>query len=184
MSKMAEFEKIRALFTAWAEHGVPAGVAYPRTQTEAVGWKCEQFGIIGIGSKSYFKTTSVEYGLIVSEIKDLISRLKPEDEVQRLTSRKAEQGEAPVGTNKRVYKTQKARRHLAEDRASSLDAENISLLSQLQQTREELAAVQLKLKIAQQTVEQMRQDKAKSDEDNARLTRMLAARQGLLQVVE
>lgn len=183
MSKIAEFEKMKALFSEWAESGVPRGVDYPKTQTEAVGWKSERFGVVGVGSKSYFKTTHPEYGAIVTEIKELIAKLKPESEVQK-RHRDSVAQEAPKKPAGRTYKSQKARRVTAEDLSASLTAENISLLGQLHTVREELAASQLALKVERQTTEQLRQDRAKLEEDNAKLTRKLAVRSGILQVVE
>ncbi|MEH6691140.1 MAG: hypothetical protein V7774_08150 [Pseudorhizobium pelagicum] len=184
MSKMTEFEKIRDLFKKWVETGVPAGVDFPRTQTEAVGWKCERFDIVGVGSKSYFKTTSPDYGRIVTEIKALIAELKPESEVRRLARQRSEKAEVDPPVEKREYKTQKARRHAAEDKAASLQAENTSLLSQLQEKLDELAAKRLSIKMEREIAERLRRDVAQLEVDNARLTRMLAARSGVLHVVE
>lgn len=183
MSKLAEFEKMKALFSDWAEHGVPIGIDYPKTQSEAVGWKNERFGITGVGSKSYFKTTHPEYGKIVKDIKELIARLTPENEVEK---RKRDNigEEYPNKTAGRVYKTQKARRIAAEDLSASLKAENISLLSQMHNIREDLSAARLALKIERQAAENLRSEKAKLEEDNAKLTRLLASRSGLFQVVE
>lgn len=183
MTKSAEFERIKALFSQWVKNGVPSGVAYPKTQSEAVGWKCEPYGIVGVGSKSYFRTTHPEYGNIVKEIKELIAKLRPEGELQKRKRDDVvqEASKKPAG---RIYKSQKARRITAEDLSASLTAENNSLLSQLQNVREELASTQLSLKIERQTSKQLQDDSAKLKEDNAKLTRMLAARNGILQVVE
>ncbi|MBY3177563.1 hypothetical protein HFO27_23465 [Rhizobium leguminosarum] len=185
MSKMAEFEKIRDLFTVWVKNGVPKGVAYPRTQTEAVGWKCEEFGVSeGIGSKAYFKSTHPEYGAIVKEIAALAPRLKPEEEVRKLAHHTTRVEVAPTLPKGRPYKTQKAKRRAAEDLSESLQADNIGILKQLQEARNELAAVKLSLAVERQDGNRLRREKSQLEADNARLTRLLATKNGLLSVVE
>jgi hypothetical protein len=184
MSKMAEFEKIRDLFTVWVEKGVPKGVAYPRTQTEAVGWKCEKFGVLeGVGSKAYFKSTHPEYGAIVLEIAALAPRLKTEEEVRKL-AHLTTQAVASTLPKSRPYKTQKAKRRAAEDLSESLQADNIGILKQLQEARNELAAVKLSLAVERQDGSRLRREKSQLETDNGRLTRLLAAKNGLLSVVE
>lgn len=185
MSKMPEFEKIKALFTTWVETGVPNGIEYPKTQSAAVGWKCEQFGISGVGTKTYFNTRSPEYGKIVQEIKALIAQLKPQAEVRKLSRKQANvPAPVPAPENKRVYVPQATRTYRAQSQAKEFEAELIATVTQLQQTREALVSLELSLKIERQATERLRAEKAKLEQDNARLTRLLAAKTGLLHVVE
>ena len=138
----------------------------------------------GVGSKAYFKSTHPEYGSIVKEIGALAIKLKPADEVKRLARTAVKAPLLVPSVSKRQYKTQRARRHAAEDRASGIEAENIGLMGQIHSLREELASAKKSLTFEEQTTARLRADVAQLEEEKARLTRALATRNGIFQLVE
>ncbi|WP_378950030.1 hypothetical protein [Mesorhizobium sp. ANAO-SY3R2] len=178
MSVESEFKAIKALFEVWAVAGVPTGIRYPKTQSGAVGWSCEQFGIKGVGSRRDFRTTSPEHGTIVKEIKDLIAKLKPVEEVGTL---KRNNGKVEAA---RGYRTQKERRFAAEDQTAHYRAMLENTLTQLQETRQTLASLERDLKVELQRAAELRRENAKFQEDNAQLKRLLVTRNGILHIVE
>jgi chromosome segregation ATPase len=178
-----EFKAMKALFQTWAESGVPAGIRYPKTQSDAVGWSCEQFGIKGVGSKRDFKTTSPTYGPIVKEIRALIAKLKPVDELRKLRRETGDAASA-IKPKKRVYRTQKARRVAAENDTAHFRAMLGNTLTQLHETRQTLGTLERDLKVERQLTAELKRENAKLEGDNAQLKQMLAARSGVLQLVD
>ncbi|MGN6448991.1 MAG: hypothetical protein ACTHLK_10430 [Brucella intermedia] len=183
MSVESEFKAMKALFEIWAESGVPTGIKYPKTQSDAVGWSCEQFGIKGVGSRREFKTTSLRYGMIVKEIKALIAKLKPIEEVRRL-GRETGEAASAIKPKKRVYRSQKARRVAAENDTAHYRAMLENTLTQLQETRQTLGSLERDFKVERQRMAELKRTNAKLEEDNAQLKQMLSTRSGVLQLVD
>ncbi|OAP38432.1 hypothetical protein AU381_22970 [Sinorhizobium glycinis] len=182
MSKMPEFEAMKALFARWNETGVPKGITYPKSQSDAVGWSCKEFGIKGIGSRREFRTTHETYGPIVKEIKELIAGLKPETAVYK-PNPKVEAATNPA-RKKRTYKTQKARRRAAEVKQAEYQVILESELKKHQEDREELSAARRDLIVEQQLSERLRGEVAKLEAEVARLKQMLVGRGSVLQLVD
>ncbi len=175
MSKMAEFEAIKALFTKWNESGVPKGIAFPKTQSEAVGWSCKEFGIEGIGSRREFRRTHKEYGTIVLEIKDLIAGLKPQSEVRR-SGKKSDPTQTPAPAKNRVYKTQKSRRRAAEVEREEYRVMLVAELEKHQEVREELGSAKRDLMNLQTEIDALKAE-------NASLKQKLIGKGATLQLV-
>lgn len=183
MSVESEFKAMKALFEVWAETGVPTGIKYPKTQSDAVGWKCEQFGIKGVGSRREFRTTSLKYGPLVKEIRGLVAKLKAVDEIVTLT-RASGKAEPAIETKRRAYRTQKARRVAAEGDAAHCRAMLENTLTQLQETRQTLASLERDLKVEHQRTTALKRENLELQEDNAQLKRILATKSGILHLVE
>ncbi|RVA54219.1 hypothetical protein EN933_10915 [Mesorhizobium sp. M7A.F.Ca.US.001.01.1.1] len=174
---------MKALFEVWAESGVPTAISYPKSQSDAVGWSCAQFGIKGVGSRREFRTTSPTHGTIVKEIKALIARLKPVEEVRTL-ARETGGGASAIKPQKRIYRTQKARRVSAENDTAHYRAMLENTLTQLQETRQTLENLERDLKVERQRTADLKRENAKLEADNAHLKRLLAMRDGVLQLVD
>lgn len=159
------------------------GVEFPKSQSDAVGWKCEQFGIKGVGSRREFRTTHPEYGAIVKEIRGLIPKLRPVDQAAAQSNGHSK-SETTIGGGKRVYRTQKARRIAAEDKAAHYQVMLENTLTQLQQMRQTLAGLERDLKVERQHAVDLKRENAKLREDNAQLNRLLATRSGTLHVID
>jgi chromosome segregation ATPase len=171
------------LFEAWAQAGVPAGIDYPKTQSDAVGWKCERFGIKGVGSRREFRATNPEYGAIVKEIKALIAKLRPEGDTATQPNDGGRSGTA-IGGRKRIYRTQKARRIAAEDSSARYKAMLENTLTQLHETRQALASLERDLKVERQLVVDLKRENAKLQDDSAQLKRQMAMRSGVLHALD
>ncbi|MBA8835161.1 hypothetical protein [Rhizobium leguminosarum] len=184
MSKMSEFEAIKALFTKWNESGVPKGIAYPKTQSDAVGWSCREFGIEGIGSRREFRSTHEEYGTIVLEIRDLIAGLKPESEVDRRKKTQHVPAETAAPAKKRINKTQKARRRAAEVKREEYRVMLVAELEKHHAVREELGSAKRDLIIEKQHSEHLQTEIAALKAENASLKQKLVGKGGVLQLVD
>lgn len=170
---------MKGLFETWAQTGVPAGIDYPKTQSDAVGWKCERFGVKGVGSRREFRTTNPEHGAIVKEIKVLIAKLRPEADTATQPNG-GRQSDTAVGGQKRIYRTQKARRIAAEDSAAHYKVMLENTLAQLHETRQALASLERDVKVERQLVVDLKRENAKLQDDSAQLKRQLAMRGGVL----
>ncbi|MGR9457142.1 hypothetical protein ACU8V1_14360 [Rhizobium leguminosarum] len=182
MSKMPEFEAIKALFTEWNKSGVPDGISYPKTQSEAVGWSCKEFGIEGVGSRREFKSTHETFGTIVIEIKELIAGLKPRSEIQRLKKAKPPAADPPG--KKRPSKTQKARRKAAEQKQEEYRVMLTDELKKHHAVREELGSTRRNLIIEQQRLAQLENEIIALKAENAALKQKLVGQGAVLQLVE
>jgi hypothetical protein len=173
---------MKDLFELWVETGVPHGVKYPRTQSGAVGWSCPQFGIVGVGSKREFNSTHAVYGPIVKEISALTKRLRPVEEVLKFKRENPELAAKPKPT--REYKTQKARRVAAEDETKRATKMLESTLKQLQESRQKIESAERDLAFERRNVSDLQKKVFRLETETAELKRMLAAKSGVLQLVE
>lgn len=76
MGVKQQLEAMKAVFTKWKEHGVPKGIKVPTNITDAVGWKCLEFGIQGVGSKRDLNTKSSKHKSLCEEVAVLLGELR------------------------------------------------------------------------------------------------------------
>ncbi|TBC84263.1 hypothetical protein [Rhizobium ruizarguesonis] len=165
-------------YEEWVREGVPAGVDFKTSLTQAHNWSCPEYGIFAVASKRDWNTNSKEHGKIVTKIGKLLKRLRPYDVVQREKGLDDVEG-GKEGSSRRVYKTQKARRISAEDEASLVTG-------MLEATTKKYHELSYKLQRSEtdcqflkvQNLELQKNNDALAAE-NARLKRLLAPASGL-----
>ncbi len=163
---------MKAKYEEWVATGVPEGIDFKTSLSGAHGWSCPEHGIHAVGSKRDWNTEHAKYGTLVSEIGELLSRLRSVDEMNV----SAEATEEP-GEERRVYTTQLARRLASE--------------AKLEESNKRLAAVvknyhkaKYALEIKDQELSTLFLRTADLKMENAQLKQSLAQHQKILKAVE
>lgn len=155
---------LKVLFTDWSLRGVPHGVAHPTSVASLLKWTSPDHGIyLPLGSKRDVNMTNSKYKDEVIEINKLLGTLTPE-----APGKKKRADKKP-----RVYKTQKARRVTAEDKAKRLETLLDEVTKQWTAKDIELEKALLSLKYERQERKDLQRALDEAREDNAKLTRRL-----------
>jgi chromosome segregation ATPase len=166
---------LKVLFTEWSLRGVPHGISYPTSLAGLLEWTCADHGIHApLGSKRDISMQKSKYKDDVAAIDELIKKLKPE-----VSEKKSSWSKKP-----RVYKTQKARRVVAEDKTRRLETLLDEVTKQWSKKDIEIEVALSSLKFERQERKDLQAALDEARADNAKLLRRLAAHENKLRVVE
>ncbi|MGO7632667.1 hypothetical protein [Rhizobium leguminosarum] len=162
--------KLKQLFTQWNQDGVPEGVEYPTSMLDLLTWTDEGHGVYHpLRSKRDINTKSGPNHKVASSVAVLLRSLKPEPAKQ---------------PEKRVYKTQKARRVRAENELEEIEALLDDVTKQWNQRGVDLEATRTLLMYEREHAKRLRKEVDELVEENARLKRELLSHRPGLRVVE
>ncbi|TBE93140.1 hypothetical protein ELG97_15085 [Rhizobium leguminosarum] len=162
--------KLKQLFTLWGKHGVPDGVKYPTSMLGLLDWTEEAHGVYHpLRSKRDINTKSGPNHKVAASVAVLLKALTPEPTKQ---------------PEKRVYKTQKAKRVRAENRLEEIEALLDDVTKQWNQRGVDLEATRTLLTYEREHAKRLRKEVDELTEENARLKRELLLHRPGLRVVE
>jgi len=161
-------DALEKLFEKWKATGVPEGITYPTSMNQLLVWTSAKFGITEpLNSKRDISTKAGKHKEAAQRVSDLISKLAPEK---------------PKA--KRVYKTQKARRVHAEGSRDEYKTLLEGVTQQWQELRDKVEGKERDLVVVQQRLREVCDERDRLREENAVLTRELAAFSPGLRVVQ
>lgn len=160
-------DALEKLFGNWKECGVPEGVTYPTSMNQLLVWTSPKFGITEtLKSKRDISTKAGDHKEAALRVSHLIAKLAPE----KLKP-------------KRVGKTQKARRVHAEGARDEYKVLLEGVTEQWQTLRDIVEGKERDLVVVRRHLREVSEERERLREENATLTRELAALSPGLRVV-
>ena len=157
-SIQVRIERRRDILTKWLKEGVPLGKSVPSSLTEARLWSDEDLNIQTISSPNEFTKTNPHHGKLVSEVADLLTKLKRRYTVPR-PRRKTKVDAAILASESNAFEQQlvavtsqwhaeRAQKMQEKERADNAEARSHFLLQENAQFEKALAEVRRELATA------------------------------------